>query len=139
MVTEYPVKMCVILEPVGEPWVDVAVGGRGEVQQLTKITSFDFEFNARDRCCLTIKHFKKADNDPDTAVIIKSISFFGISDPRFVWAGIYYPNYPKHYPDKTSPLKGKDWLGWNGVYRLEFTVPVFTWMHQTQHFGWIYE
>ena len=138
MATEYPVKMRVTLEPVGEPWVDIDVEGWGQIQRLSKTTDFDFEFNAQDRCCLKIEHLNKAHNDHDTAVIIKSISFFGIEDPRFVWAGVYYPNYPEHYPDKTSPLPGHGYLGWNGVYRLEFSVPVFTWIHQTQSLGWIY-
>ena len=138
MATEYPVKMRVTLEPVGEPWVDVDVEGWGRIQRLTEPTDFDFEFEAQDRCCLKVEHFKKADHDPTTAVIIKQISFFGIADPKFIWAGTYYPDYPEHYPDKTSPLPGHGYLGWNGVYRLEFSVPVFTWIHQTLDMGWIY-
>lgn len=138
MAIEYPVKMCVTLEPVGEPWVDVDVEGWGRIQQLTETTDFEFEFDAQDTCCLKIEHFKKADNDHDTAVVIKKISFFGISDPKFIWAGAYYPDYPEHYPDKTSPLPGHGYLGWNGVYRLEFSAPVFTWIHQIQNLGWIY-
>jgi hypothetical protein len=138
MAIEYPIKMRVTLEPVGEPWVSVNADDWGQIQQLTKITNFDLEFDACDRCCLKIEHFKKTDNDIDTAVIVKEISFFGISDPRFIWAGVYYPDYPAHYPDKISPLPGQGYLGWNGVYKLEFTVPVFTWIHQTQALGWIY-
>jgi hypothetical protein len=88
MATEYPVKMRVTLEPVGEPWIDIDVEGWGQIQRLTETTDFDFEFNAQDRCCLKIEHFKKADNDATTAVIIKSISFFDIANPKFVWAGI---------------------------------------------------
>ena len=138
MATEYPVKMRVTLEPVGDPWVDVDVEGWGRIQRLTETTDFDFEFEAQDRCCLKVEHFKKADHDPATAVIIKQISFFGIADPKFIWAGTYYPDYPEHYLDKTSPLPGHGYLGWNGVYRLEFSVPVFTWIHQTLDMGWIY-
>lgn len=138
MAIEYPVKMCVTLEPVGNPWVDVEVQGQWKIQKLTETTDFEFEFNAQDLCCLKIKHFKKADNDHATAVIVKKIRFFGITDPRFVWAGSYFPEYPEHYPDKTTPLLGHGYLGWNGVYQLEFSVPVFTWMHQTLDLGWIY-
>ena len=72
------------------------------------------------------------------AVIVKELKFFEISDPRVVWAGVYYPEYPDHYPDKTYPLPGHGYLGWNGIYRLEFSVPVFTWIHQTLDLGWIY-
>jgi hypothetical protein len=139
MATEYPVKMRVTLEPVGQPWVSVDVGGRRQVQQLDKVSDFDLEFVAKTGpCCLKVEHFKKDDNDSSTAVIIKEIGFFGIFDPKFIWAGIYYPDYPPHYPDKVSPLSGQDYLGWNGVYQLEFSVPVFTWMHNTLDLGWIY-
>jgi len=138
MATEYPVKIQVTLEPVGHPWVSVNAEDWGQIQQLTKPTDFDLEFNTQERCCLKIEHFKKADDDPTTAVIVKSISFFGIAHPKFIWAGTYYPDYPEHYPDKTSPLPGQGYLGWNGIYELKFTVPVFTWMHKTQNLGWIY-
>jgi hypothetical protein len=139
MATEYPVKIRVTLEPVGEPWVSVDADGWGRVQQLTETTDFDLEFEVCNCCCLKIEHFKKAENDHDTAVIIKQISFFGIGDPKFIWAGVYYPDYPEHYPDKTSPLPGHGHLGWNGVYQLEFSVPVFTWIHQTLDMGWLYQ
>ncbi len=138
MAIEYPVKMRVTLEPIGEPWVDVDVEGWGRIQKLTETTDFDFEFDSQTHCCLKIEHFKKADNDPTTAVIIKQISFFGISDPKFIWAGVYYPEYPEHYSNKTSSLQGQGYLGWNGIYRLEFSVPVFTWIHRTLNMGWIY-
>jgi hypothetical protein len=139
MAIEYPVKMCVTLEPVGQPWVNVDMAGRGRIQQLTETTDFEFEFDTdSDLCCLTVEHFKKDDHDPTTAVIVKEISFFGIHDPRFVWQGIYYPEYPQHYSNKKSPLPGQGYLGWNGTYQLEFTIPVFTWIHKVQNLGWIY-
>lgn len=138
MATEYTVQMRVTLEPVGEPWVSVDADGWGRIQQLIETTKFDLEFDAQDCCCLKIEHFKKADNDPTTAVIIKEISFFGIADPKFIWSGVYYPDYPEHYLDKKLSLPGQTYLGWNGVYRLEFSVPVFTWMHKIKDFGWIY-
>ena len=138
MAIEYPVKMCVTLEPVGKPWVIVEANGQGQLQQLVTTTDFSFEFKSTDRGDLKVTHFNKADHDVATAVIVKEIKFFGISDPRFVWSGLYYPEYPEHYADKTSPLPGHGYLGWNGRYLLEFTVPVFTWIHQTQSLGWIY-
>ena len=138
MVTDHSIKMQVLLEPVGRPWTKIHVADQCQIQQLTKETEFDFEFVANDRCCLKIEHFGKSDNDPTTAVVIKKISFFGIADPKFVWAGTYYPDYPEHYTDKKLALPGQGYLGWNGIYRLEFSVPVFTWIHQTLDLGWIY-
>jgi hypothetical protein len=138
MATEYQVKMCVTLEPVGNPWAIIDVNGQGQLQQLITKTDFSFNFNTTDSGYLTIEHFKKQDNDPVTAVIVKEISFFGISDPKFIWAGVYHPDYPAHYPNKISSLPGQGYLGWNGVYRLDFSVPVFTWIHKIKNFGWIY-
>lgn len=132
------VKMCVTLEPVGKPWVIVEANGQGQLQQVTTTTDFSFNFKADNSGYLKVTHFGKKDNDPNTAVIIKSIGFFGISNPKFIWSGTYYPDYPEHYLDKISSLPGQGYLGWNGVYELKFTVPVFTWMHQVQNLGWIY-
>lgn len=138
MVTEYSVKMQVVLEPIGTPWAKINVCNQQQTLQLTETKCFDFEFQAQDQCCLKVEHFDKTDLDPDTAVIVKQISFFGIEHPKFVWAGTYYPCYPEHYADKKLTLPGQGYLGWNGIYVLEFTVPVFTWMHQTLDMGWIY-
>jgi hypothetical protein len=139
MVTEYPVKMKLILEPVQQPWVTVKVGNHQVTQQLTTQTDFEFEFVAMDQAVLTVEHHDKSDQDAVTAVVIQRIEFYGISDPRFVWAGQYYPRYPDHYPDQTPCLSGQDYLGWNGVYKLTFQVPVFTWMHQIKGLGWLYQ
>mgnify|MGYP003345752081 CR=1 FL=1 len=139
MATEYPVKVRVTLEPVGKPWVIVDVNGQGQLQQLVTTTDFSFESRAIDQGYLKVKHIDKSDADHATAVIVQQISFFGITDPRFVWAGTYYPEYPPHYPDKQSPLLGHGYLGWNGTYLLEFSVPVFTWIHQQLSLGWVYQ
>jgi len=139
MATEHLVKMCVTLRPIGQPWVKLNANGITQTQQLTAVKDFVFEFTASDNSSLTVEHYNKDSVDVDTAVEIVKVDFFGITDPRFVWAGVYYPDYPEHYPDKTSPLPGHGYLGWNGVYRLEFSVPVFTWIHQVQNLGWLYQ
>ena len=139
MAIEYPVKMSVTLEPVGYPWVSVVANGWSRTTRLEDETEFSFEFTATESACLEVENFKKTDDDPTTAVIIKKISFFGITDPKFVWAGTYYPDYPAHYPDKIAQLPGQGYLGWNGVYRLDFSVPVFTWIHRIQSLGWMYQ
>ena len=76
MVTDHPVKMQVLLEPIGCPWTKIQIDDQCQIQQLTNTTEFNFEFVARDRCCLKIEHFEKSDNDPTTAVVIKKISFY---------------------------------------------------------------
>jgi len=136
---EYPVKLKLTLDPVEHPWITVKLGKYSVTQQLTAVTDFDFEFVTADQAILTVEHHDKSDQDPNTAVIIQSIEFYGISDPRFIWAGMYYPKYPTHYPDQKSKLPGQGYLGWNGVYVLKFQVPVFTWMHQIKSLGWLYQ
>ena len=44
MAIEYPVKMRVTLEPVGQPWVIVEANGQGQLQQLVTTTDFNFNF-----------------------------------------------------------------------------------------------
>jgi hypothetical protein len=139
MATEHLVQLCVTLRPIGQPWVKISAGGITDTQQLTDVKDFVFEFAASDNSNLIVEHYNKPAADSVTAVEIVKVDFFGITDPRFVWAGVYHPDYPEHYPDKTSPLLGHGYLGWNGVYRLEFSVPVFTWIHQVQNLGWLYQ
>ena len=139
MTTEYPVRMTVTLEPVQSPYITIAVDKIVYNQQLSTTTSFDFEFVAVDQTSLILEHHSKSDMDPDTAVIIRRIEFYGISDPRFIWAGTYYPVYPGHYADQKFSRTGQDYLGWNGTYVLQFQVPVFSWIHQVQDLGWLYQ
>ena len=137
---EYPVKLKLTLTPVQHPWVTVKIDKHSVTQQLTAVTDFDFDFVTADQqAILTVEHHGKSDQDPSTAVVIQQIEFYGISDPRFIWAGMYYPKYPTHYPDQTPCLFGQGYLGWNGVYVLKFQVPVFTWMHQIKSLGWLYQ
>jgi len=79
----------------------------------------------------------------DKYLIIKSVVFFGIQDPRFTWAGTYRPDYPEPwYSQQSDPppaiLTNQDRLSWNGRWVLEFETPVFTWMHRVLDLGWIY-
>ena len=139
MTTEYPVRMTVTLEPVQSPYITITVDKIVYKQQLSTTTSFDFDFVASDQASLILEHHNKSDQDPDTAVIIQRIEFYGISDPRFIWAGTYYPVYPGHHLDQKSKLPGQGYLGWNGTYVLQFQVPVFSWMHQIMALGWLYQ
>lgn len=144
MATEYPVSIKLKLSPVGNPWVRVGLDDYKQEKQLETLTTFEWDVDAIDQVCLTVELFDKKDNDPTTAVEIVSIEFFGISDPKFAWAGVYRPNYPEPWiseqnPRPDSELQGQTYLGWNGVYSLTFDVPVFTWIHKTLNLGWIYQ
>lgn len=84
--------------------------------------------------------------DQDQAVIIEKLAFHGIGDDRFKWQGIYCPEYPEPWRSQQAAQGlvlpklrlAHDYLGWNGVWCLAFTTPIFTWMHRVQDLGWIY-
>lgn len=103
----------------GDTWVEFTLQGHG-----TKT--------------LNIEHYNKQDSDPTTALIIEQIQFNEITDPKFVWAGVYRPNYPIHLTGDPE-LKYHNYLGWNGVWQLDFTIPIYTWIHKTLDLGWIYD
>ena len=140
---DIPVKLLVAVTPVGEPWVRVTAPGFDQHQRLLRPMVFDIKFiTSNPQATLTIEHCCKSADDATTAVIVDSVSFFGIQDPRFVWAGIYRPDYPEPWASEqtnlASELTAHPYLGWNGCWSLTFGVPVFTWIHQTQNLGWIY-
>lgn len=124
------------------PEVLVSVPGYMVRDTLWSTKRIELEFDAPFGW-LEVVFMNKPATDPDMAAIIDSVEFFGISDPRFVWAGVYTPQYPEPWlsEQKQKPpeqLPQQNYLGWNGRWRLDFSVPVFTWMHQTLNLGWIY-
>lgn len=146
MATEYLVQMSVTLTPkigVAAPEVRVSVPGHSVTHVLDQTQKIQLEFVA-DSGWLEIEFNNKPDLDHDMAVIVDSVEFFGISDPKFVWRGVYSPKYPEPWHSQQCPapavaLPGSNYMGWNGSWRLDFSVPVFGWMHSTQDLGWIYQ
>lgn len=155
MTTTYQVKLAVTLRPVWHsdpPQIKIGVDDVLSDVILTESTTFNFDVDAVDKCKLIIEFLNKTDQDTipeqnlDKAVVIESIDFFGISDPRFVWSGIYEPTYPEPWATEqrdlgvilTPQLSNTNYLAWNGKWTLTFDVPVFTWIHKVQDLGWIY-
>jgi hypothetical protein len=146
MITEYPVCIEIQLVPIGQPRVQIHLGQHCQQLQLTQSQKFTFDFATSRPQRIEIQHYQKCSYDKDTAVIIDSISFFGIQDPKFVWLGQYKPDYPEPWASEQkaagvslSPvLSNVTHLGWNGTWTLDFEVPVFTWIHRVQNLGWIY-
>ena len=83
----------------------------------------------------------------DEAVIINNITINDINDPKFILEGLYTPDYPLQWFQEQVQkgsvpqpvLKHQTYMGWNGQWRLNITVPIFTWIHQVQNLGWIYD
>lgn len=96
---------------------------------------------------LTIELVDKSDLDSAQAIKINDLTIGSISSPRFVWRGYYRPRYPEPWATQEREkgiilhpeISNTDYLGWNGIWRLDFTAPIFTWIHQVEDLGWIYE
>lgn len=146
MAIRYPVKLSVTIKPVNHNRpIPVILGIDDNVTtiNLDKSTTVNFEFDANDAVRLIVELPDKQDQE---AVIVEEVSFFGIADPRFAWAGIYEPRYPEPWASEQKSqgvvlkpqLTAHTYLGWPGKWTLTFSVPVFTWIHHTQNLGWIY-
>jgi hypothetical protein len=140
----YNTSVEITLEPIGNPEVQIQVGEQLVHTHLNK--EFTFRFNKQfdpGTLKIIVEMINKSDTDSTTAIIIKDIILNGIKDQKFVWAGTYYPSYPQPWASTQKDLKesisNSTYLGWNGIWELDVTVPVFTWIHQTRGLGWIFE
>jgi hypothetical protein len=125
------------------PEVFVSVPGRVVRETLWETRRIELEIDAPVGW-LEIVFMNKPELDHDMAVVIDQVEFFGVTDPKFVWAGVYTPKYPEpwHSQQSVKPpaeLPQQNYMGWNGRWRLNFDVPVFTWIHQTLNLGWVYQ
>jgi hypothetical protein len=82
----------------------------------------------------------------DKAIVINQIEVEGMSFSSFMYQAGYYPNYPDAYKVTCAeqnivlePRISSTYLGWNGKWVLPISFPVFTWIHETENLGWIYE
>lgn len=156
MTISYPVELDICLQSVwhdNPPEINIGIDDHIQKIILTDNQVFHYEFMADDRSTFTVELLNKTDADTipatglDKAVIIESVSFFGISDPKFAWAGVYEPKYPEPWASQQRSqgvvlrqhLSPQTYLGFNGKWTLAFSVPVFKWMHQVQDLGWIYD
>jgi hypothetical protein len=152
---EYPVQVEVRLRPLWHkdpPEINIGIGDDLEKIVLENEQTFGYNFTAAGRSQLTIEFLNKTNEDTvadkglDKAIVIESVGFFGITDPKFVWSGIYKPVYPEPWATEQrqqgvvlqQQIHNQTYLAWNGKWTLTFTVPVFTWIHNVQNLGWIY-
>lgn len=155
MAIDYPIKLDIRLCPVWHsdpPKINIGVNGILEQTTLSQAQTFHYEYSASANSTITVELLNKTDADTvpdkglDKAVIIESVSFFGITDPKFVWLGVYEPNYPEPWATEQrqqgvvlkQQLTNHNYISWNGKWTLTFTVPVFTWIHRVQNLGWVY-
>lgn len=134
----YPVNIKLFFKAVNAPDCRILIGGKIQDLIISQDTWINLSLEAIGPQTLTIEHRNKKDSDPNTALIIEQIQFNEILSPKFIWAGTYYPTYPNHMSGPNE-LKAHNYLSWNGVWQLEFTLPIYTWIHETLNLGWIYD
>jgi hypothetical protein len=156
MAISYPVELDIHLRSVwhnNPPEINIGINDNIDRIILSKDQIFHYKFISDNTSTLTVELLNKTDSDTvpdkglDKAVIIESVSFFGISDPKFAWAGVYEPKYPEPWAIEQhnqgvvlkQHLSPHTYLGFNGKWTLTFSAPVFTWMHTVQDLGWIYD
>ena len=139
-------KFSIELIPHGSPIItyglDQAVG---KTLELTVPVKLEFDVDVAQGTHKFFLEFRnKTNHTPEMAIEIQQVSFEDIATDRMKWAGLYYPDYPEPWASQqTAPLesviKSSTFLGWNGRWELEFSVPIFTWIHKLENLGWIYE
>lgn len=152
----YKTKIDLELDPVWHqdpPEVVVKIGTEWSWSgPLTMPTTFSHSWeSSKSDATLSVEFVNKQDTDTlgdkDKAVVIKSVRFNDIGSDKLLWQGCYRPRYPepwysqqksagKHLPEC---LSAHTYLGWNGVWTLNFDIPVFTWIHRIEDLGWIYD
>jgi hypothetical protein len=148
----YQVDIGIAIKP---NWIDVPPLLRLKIDRETLWNDLlydkkDFEFSGtltKDIHLLEIELYGKPDLDPHQSLTITDLCFGHTRSQKCVWQGIYNPHYPEPWASQQRSkgvvlepkLYHTNHLGWNGIWRLEFAVPIFTWIHQVENLGWIYD
>ena len=138
-------KVRIRLNPITEtraPHCEVTVG------YVTKMLKLDHEQwvevqihpDRGDTVDIIVKHHGKTDEEyksgQDLAVVVEEIEINGINHPKFVWEGMFHPEYPR-WEENQGPMD-TNYLGFNGEWKLTISIPAYTWIHKTLDLGWIY-
>ena len=127
----------------GQGSILAAVGIDSEISKVTisGTQKFSYDLDLDIGGHLLVVDFL-ARSQSNQRLIISSVTMEGISTDRMKWAGIYCPRYPaswiQQHPDSPRCHSGWTDLGWPGIWKLRFSVPVFSWIHETEHLGWLY-
>jgi hypothetical protein len=116
---------------------------------LGQSVALDWTLPALDLNRFTVRLCNKEDSDnhdnKDMAIKILQLRIEGFAFDGFMHAAEYRPEYSQGYYEYASnhnlavhPVIKSDYLGFNGVWSIEFSWPTFTWIHQTENLGWIH-
>lgn len=144
MDTKYNTRFAVTLTGTGGPVVTYGIDDQvcnTIVVNGTVVLHFSLDLTTANHRFF-FEFANKTNDTPDMMVVVESVAVEGIATDRLKWSGIYTPNYPQPWADTQGnlapALPGATHMGWNGRWELPFSVPIFTWLHQTEHLGWIY-
>lgn len=134
----------ITLKPIQQPEICVRVGDQTVHTYLKQKTTYKFDIvQPRGPLAIAVEMLEKSDTDSATAVVIERITLNGIADEKFIWTGVYRPIYPgpwaRTQTDLRDTIEATNYLGWNGCWELQTTVPIFTWIHQIRGLGWIFD
>lgn len=116
----------------------------------TKVYSYE-EYLTEGGHDVIIEFLNKKNTDTvegkDKAIKIEKIVFNNIESEKFAWQGVYTPIYPQPWlsqqkiagQEPMPILNSCTYIGWNGVWKLTYSVPIFTWIHKVEDHGWIYD
>jgi hypothetical protein len=81
--------------------------------------------------------------DPDMALIVRSVRFQHLPD-EFTVHSCYAPHYPEHWiqqnlqQGRQLPAQiHSNYLGWPGLWWVDFHTPIYAWLHQKLDLGWL--
>lgn len=86
---------------------------------------------------------RHSEHDLDMAVIIDRVTFQSF-DQDFKIYSKYLPEYPAIWLQQQTSLGQTPsgeihscYLGWNGIWFLDFQTPVYQWIHRRLNLGWL--
>jgi hypothetical protein len=154
MDTTFNLNLSIILKPIW--WKDIPIISYGvddlvintiPISNVTTLSVAEYPLSVG-KHCFWIEFNNKDDSNCnmekqlDMAVKIESVIIEEIKLDKITWSGEYIPKYPEPWastqPNLQPVIKGATYLGWNGRWNLNFTMPIFTWIHQIENLGWIY-
>lgn len=156
LVINHPLNIKLTLQPIWHndpPEIKIYIDDQC-LEHLSLSDKTDFEFSGKfsaNTHSLRIEFLNKQNSDTvdnkDKAVEIINVSFMNIESQKFIWQGVYIPEYPEPWASEqlaqgiqlSKHLRYQTRLSWNGVWKLTFTVPIFTWIHHVEDLGWIYD
>jgi hypothetical protein len=123
-INNYKLSICIQLEPVGCPDIEVTVAENVHVGlKLNNLLKLEYQVNLLDLFLINIELKNKIYTlDYETAIIIRQLSIDNINlIPKF--------DYLANYDNDHNNNNPTNYLGFNGNWSLTFDRPFYQWIH----------